>query len=65
MIKKYDQVGNIIDYIDFPILRPTSCVLGGKDKNILFVTNATESLDRNQLINYPSSGPVLSINLNL
>lgn len=64
MINKYGEDGSIIGRIDLPVIRPTSCVFGGKDEDILYVTSATEGLNGDQLMTYPHSGSILSINLN-
>lgn len=62
-LNKYDSKGNILDFIEVPVLRPTSCSVGGLDDNTLFITSASEGLSRDQLNQYPLSGSVFSYNL--
>jgi len=45
-IVKYDSNSNIVDIINLPVRRPTSCTFGGPDMNLLFVTSAIVDEDK-------------------
>lgn len=62
-LNQYDLKGGILDSVEVPVLRPTSCVMGGLNDNTLFITSASEGLSRDQLKRYPLSGSVFSCNL--
>lgn len=38
--------GSLVQRIDMPVQRPTSCIFGGKDLNELYVTSASQEIDR-------------------
>ena len=48
---KYDSNSNVIDIINLPVKRPTSCTFGGPDMNFLFVTSAMVNDDKKNDIN--------------
>lgn len=48
---KYDNNSNIIDIINLPVKRPTSCAFGGPNMNLLFVTSAMVNEDEKNGIN--------------
>ncbi len=48
---KYDSNSNVIDIINLPVKRPTSCAFGGPDMSFLFVTSAMVNDDKKNDIN--------------
>ena len=48
--------GEMIDKIDVPAKNVTSCAFGDEDLGTLYITTATEGLDKNTLKKYPLSG---------
>ncbi|RHW30047.1 MULTISPECIES: SMP-30/gluconolactonase/LRE family protein [Oceanobacillus] len=59
------HTGNLLDSIQLPAPRVTSCVFGGEKLNELYVTSAREGLSKEQLEAYPSSGGLFRIKLNV
>ena len=57
-IVNYDLNGRLINTIKTPMKRPTCCVFGGKNMNILYITSALEVGDREGNI----SGKTIAIN---
>jgi sugar lactone lactonase YvrE len=53
--------GEIDRRIELPVPRPTSCIFGGRDLDILFVTSARRGLDAGDLDRAPLSGSVFAI----
>lgn len=48
---KYDPDGNILEEVAVPVKRPTSCVFGGPNLDILFITSAECESDKDTSIN--------------
>ena len=48
---KYDTDGNILEEVAVPVKRPTSCVFGGPNLDILFITSAECESDKDTSIN--------------
>ncbi len=59
----YKLDGNLQCHIDLPVIRPTSCVFGGKNGESLFITSAREGLEQAILESYPDSGSVLMVEI--
>ena len=57
--------GKEIDKIDVPAPHVTSCCFGGKDLKTLYITTARSGLSEQQLIDFPLSGGLFSIDLNI
>lgn len=53
--------GRVDRRIEMPVPRPTSCMFGGPNLDILFVTSATNGLDAAALAAAPLSGSVFAI----
>lgn len=58
---RYHPNGKIDQIIKFPVPRTTSCIFGGEDRNILYVTTARETMNQDLIEKYPLSGSVFSI----
>lgn len=50
--------GILIEKISLPVPNITSCVFGGKNLDILFITTARQELSKEELNQYPESGNV-------
>ncbi len=50
------NTGNLIEKISLPVPNITSCVFGGQDLDILFITTARQELTDEELKRYPESG---------
>ena len=57
-VVNYDLNGRLINTIKTPMKRPTCCVFGGKNMNILYITSALEAGD----IEGNVSGKTIAIN---
>lgn len=55
--------GELLEYIDFPAPRITSCVFGGENLNELYVTSARDGLDEETIKKYPFSGGLFRVKM--
>jgi sugar lactone lactonase YvrE len=60
-VNRYAPDGSLLTSVDVPVERPTSCVFGGPDRSILFVTTARAGLDEDAIARQPDAGRVFSI----
>ena len=65
IIKVHPETGEIIDEIKLPVPRVSCCTFGGKDLKKLFITTAKDGLSKDQLNNFPLSGSIFKIDLNI
>lgn len=61
----YSESGSPVEAIDFPVMRLTSCCFGGENNQFLFVTSAREGLSKSELEQYPLSGCVFIVKLDI
>ena len=54
-------VGEKLRTIEFPALRTTSCIFGGKNFDELFVTSAVVGASDEEMKKYPLSGSVFKV----
>lgn len=64
-VRKYSADGILLDELSLKALQPTSCAFGGVDMNELLITSATEDLTEQQLIEFPDSGRVIHMNMDV
>ena len=64
-IVRYSPSGTIDCIIPMPVLRPTSCVFGGPALNELYITSATTGLSEEQLRQYPLSGGLFRLRVDV
>ncbi|GEA12753.1 hypothetical protein KUL49_31280 [Alteromonas sp. KUL49] len=64
-VQKYSPDGVLLDKLSLRALQPTSCAFGGTDLNELLVTTATEDLSVQQLDDFPDSGRVIHLNMDV
>ena len=60
-----DPLGKITDEIDLPVPQPSSCCFGGENHRHLFITSAKEGLTKAELDQYPLSGSVFIVELDV
>ena len=58
---RYDPNGAIERIVELPVSRPTSCIFGGDDYEILYITTARETLSAEELAEEPLAGSLLAI----
>lgn len=59
------STGKLVTQIPLPALNVSSCVFGGPDLNIVYVTTARKGMNANQLVKYPLSGGLFRIQTNI
>ncbi|MEP6844646.1 MAG: SMP-30/gluconolactonase/LRE family protein [Panacibacter sp.] len=65
-VARFDPLtGKMLLKINVPAPHTTSCSFGGKDLKILYITTAREGLNDEQLKEYPLSGSLFSIDLDV
>jgi len=57
--------GQILQEVPVPIPKPTCCCFGGADNSSLFITSAREGMNEQELRDYPLSGAVFVLKLNI
>lgn len=55
-VVRYRSNGEIDTWVDLPVSRPTSCIFGGEDLNILYVTSCSKGLGEEKRLPPPSGG---------
>lgn len=58
---RYDPAGKIECIVEMPVSRPTSCMFGGDDLDVLYITTARETLTPAQIAEEPLAGGLLAI----
>jgi sugar lactone lactonase YvrE len=53
----------VLQTIELPFSKPTSCVFGGPDGNTLFITSASVATSEEDLVKQPLAGHVVAIDL--
>jgi sugar lactone lactonase YvrE len=60
-ITRYAPDGRVDRLIQMPVQRPTSCVFGGEDFSVLYVTSASLNLTDQQRIEAPLAGSLFAV----
>jgi sugar lactone lactonase YvrE len=60
-LHRYAPDGSLLERLNLPVERPTSCAFGGPDRSILFVTTARAGLGAHAIARQPDAGRVFSI----
>jgi sugar lactone lactonase YvrE len=60
-IVAYDPSGSFLAECKLPVSRPTSCVVGGKQSDTLFITSARDGLTQEQLVREPLAGATFAL----
>jgi sugar lactone lactonase YvrE len=59
-VVRYTPAGTIDRVIELPVPRPTSCMFGGDNLDVLYITTARETLTPEQIAQAPLSGSVFA-----
>jgi sugar lactone lactonase YvrE len=60
-ITRFSPDGRRLRSIDLPLQRPTSCMFGGPDLDVLYVTTASQKLSADELARQPLAGALLAM----
>ena len=60
-IRRYDPDGRVERMIEVPVPGPTSCIFGGEDLDVLYITTERYLLTPQELAESPHSGDVLAL----
>jgi sugar lactone lactonase YvrE len=60
-VLRYAADGSITHLIQVPVPQPTSCIFGGSELDVLFITTSRQNMTPDQLERYPLSGSVLAV----
>lgn len=60
-VVRYAPDGRVSHVVKMPVPHPTSCIFGGADLDVLYVTTARQGMDATQLARYPLSGGLFAI----
>jgi len=60
-IRRYAPQGDLLQTIEMPVARPTSCTFGGPDLDRLYVTSASIGLDETALRMQPNAGGLFMV----
>ena len=59
-VTRYDPTGRIERVVEMPVQRPTSCMFGGDDLSVLYITSATMMLSDDELAQQPMAGDLFA-----
>jgi len=59
-VVRYSPAGTIDRVIELPVTRPTSCMFGGDNLDVLYITTARETLTPEQIAQAPLSGSLFA-----
>ncbi|MDQ3874976.1 MAG: SMP-30/gluconolactonase/LRE family protein, partial [Actinomycetota bacterium] len=60
-VVRYAPDGEITHEVELPLPQPTSCIFGGRELDVLYVTTSRQNMTRDQLERYPLSGSVFAV----
>ena len=60
-VVRYDPDGTIERVIEMPVQRPTSCMFGGADLSVLYITSATMLIEPDDLAKQPMAGNLFAL----
>ena len=60
---RYDPEGRVDRVIELPVRQPTSCIFGGEDLDILYVTTARFEQSERELESQPLAGALLALDV--
>jgi sugar lactone lactonase YvrE len=64
-ITRYAPDGRIDRIVEMPVQKPTSCMFGGPDLSILYVTSAIWDLTPDKLRDQPAAGGLFALDLGI
>jgi sugar lactone lactonase YvrE len=60
-VVRYAPDGMVTHEVEVPLPQPTSCIFGGRDLDVLYITTSRQKMTPEQLERYPLSGSVFAV----
>lgn len=60
-VVRYAPDGGVTHAVEMPLPQPTSCIFGGRDLDVLYVTTSRQNMTPELLRRYPLSGSVFAV----
>ena len=60
-VVRYAPDGEVTHEVEMPLPQPTSCIFGGQDLDVLYITTSRQNMTPEQLGRYPLSGSVFAL----
>ncbi|MGH7802219.1 MAG: SMP-30/gluconolactonase/LRE family protein [Thermodesulfobacteriota bacterium] len=60
-VVRYSPYGAVDRVIEIPVPRPTSCIFGGDDLDVLYITSARETMTAEEIAQAPLSGSLFAV----
>lgn len=60
-VLRYAPDGRITHEVEVPLPQPTSCMFGGRELDVLYITTSRQNMSPEQLGRYPLSGSVFAV----
>jgi len=60
-VVRYAPNGDVTHEIEVPLPQPTSCIFGGRDLDVLYITTSRQNMTAEQLERYPLSGSAFAV----
>jgi len=60
-VVRYAPDGHVTHAVELPVPHPTSCMFGGRDLDVLYVTTARQGMEADELGRYPLSGGLFAV----
>lgn len=62
---QYSVAGTLLQKIDLPVPRPTSCCFGGRGLSTLYITTAKFGMTREELRRFPQAGDIFQLSVSV
>jgi sugar lactone lactonase YvrE len=60
-VVRYAPDGGVTHEVEVPLPQPTSCIFGGRDLDVLYITTSRQKMTLEELERYPMSGSVFAV----
>ena len=60
-VVRYAPDGGVTHEVEVPLPQPTSCIFGGRELDVLYITTSRQNMSAEQLSRYPLSGSVFAV----
>jgi sugar lactone lactonase YvrE len=60
-VVRYAPDRRVTHEVEVPVPQPTSCIFGGRDLDVLYITTSRQNMSSEQLARYPLSGSVFAV----
>lgn len=64
-VRCYQASGAVVTDVSLPVLQPSSCCFGGPENKHLLITSATEGMNARQIKQFPLSGSIFLLELDV